>query len=67
MIVANFLISLVVFCSFKKSTGKQSIQEDNLTRRQEEGLTERRNHRNLTSLEAEYYLTKRQEEVPTGR
>ena len=32
---------------------KQSIEEDNLTRRQEEILTGRRNQRNLTSREAD--------------
>ena len=50
-------------------TLKQSIQEDNLTRKQE-GLTGRRNHRNLTKLEADIKkddLTKRQEEGLTGR
>ena len=46
-------------------TSKQSIQEYNLTRRQEESLTGRRNYRNLTSLEADF--TKRQEEGLTGR
>ena len=36
----------------RKMTSKQSIQEDNLTRKQE-GLTGRTNLRNVTSVEAE--------------
>ena len=43
----------------------QSIQEDPLTRRQEEGLTGRRNHRNLTTREAD--ITKGQPYKKTGR
>ena len=46
-------------------TSKQSIQKDNPARRQEEGVTERRNHRNLTLLEAE--ITKIQPCKKTGR
>ena len=49
----------------RKMTSKQSIKEDNLTRRQEDGLTERRNHRNLTSLEAD--ITKIRPYKKTGR
>ena len=46
-------------------TSKQSIQEDELTRRQDEGLTEIKPHWKLTSQK--YDLTKRQEEGLTGR
>ena len=45
-------------------TSKQSIQDDNLTGTEEDCLTGRRNHRNLTSLEAD--ITKRQSYKKTG-
>ena len=48
-----------------KNEEEKNIQEYDLTRRQEKGLTGRRNHSNLTTLEAD--ITKRRPYKKTGR